>query len=450
MRAALVALLLAGPPVEPLWTTLPPEPAAVGTACLASFTELLERARPAVVAVHTDTADAVPGDPLGLLPGAHGIGSGFVLRSDGLIATNHHVIASAKAVSVRVLNIAHPFPAEILGSDPSADLALLRIRAAEPLPVLPLGDSDTLRPGAWVVAIGNPFGLTHVATKGIVSGKGRALERDRIEMLDFIQTDASIDHGNSGGPLLNLRGEVVGINTAINKEARGIGFAVPINLVKAVLPHLHQSGRLVRSYLGVTIDDVDAEIARSFGLDRPRGAVVTEVRPGSPAERAGLQQGDVVLRFAGTAIARRTDLTWRAATWPAYVPAALSVWRDRAELPLVITPVSRSASRHLSGAAAEPVAQILGLKVLDVTQKLAAEVDLATGIKGVVVVASEAKALEHDLRVGDVITEINGMAVESAEAFERALDRIPAGESVRFYLHRHQDARFVAIRKTWR
>ncbi len=354
-------LAYAAGPDEPLWTSLPLTDASSARARM-SIADLVERARPAVVAIHTSGLRSVPGEgfpfnPWRLFPEVpeservKGIGSGFVLRADGLVLTNHHVIFGAERVWVRVAGLGKRLPARVLGSDPRSDLALLRIDSPRALPVLPLGDSDRLRPGAWVVAIGNPFGLTHVATKGIVSGKGRMLGdlMTRSGFFDFIQTDAAIDRGNSGGPLLNLRGEVVGINTAVNSRACGIGFAVPVNLVKAVLPHLHRHGRLVRSYLGITIDDVDWDLARSSGLDRVRGVVVTEVRPDTPAQRAGMKKGDIILRFGRSPIEGRADLGWRAATWPSGRLVRIVVWRDRQERGLEIVPVVRAGDAQAAG-----------------------------------------------------------------------------------------------------
>jgi serine protease Do len=468
------------PGSDDLWTELAP-PVASGSpgASLASLSGLIEKSRAGVVAVQTEGPAAVldrSPTPFGLerwrlFPDVdservEGIGSGFVVRADGLVVTNQHVIEGAERIWVRLPAIGQRLRARVIGSDPRSDLALLKVTSRKPLHVLPLGDSDRLRPGAWVVAIGNPFGLECVATKGIVSGKGRTLgelPRFKAGFFDFIQTDAAIDRGNSGGPLLNLRGEVVGVNTAINARARGIGFAIPVNLVKAVLPHLMRHGRLVRSYLGVTIDDLSWELASSFGLDRARGVVIIGLRSGSPAEAAGLQKGDVILELDGFPIASRADLAWRASTWPAGRSLQLTVFRRGREQAFSLTPVVRPSEREKSaqGAKADrgrvgdpapslPLAEGSGLRVVELAAEVAEKVRLPAGTKGVVVIACDGPAAEGGLRLGDVICEIDGRPVGSPADLVRSLADLPIGGMVRFYLYRQRNARFVAFEKNWK
>lgn len=457
---------------RPLWSTLPGEQTDdTVTPHAASFARLVERARPAVVALHTRvrsgvqsgvTQERFPFDPWRLFPEVprrereEGIGSGFVIRADGYLVTNHHVVEHADSVEVRVAGLGAALPARVVGTDARSDLALLKVDPPRPLPVLPLGSSSALPVGAWVVAIGHPFGLTHVATKGIVSGKGRTLgdiPRFRPDYYDFIQTDAAIDRGNSGGPLLNLRGEVVGINTAINSRARGIGFAVPVDLAKAVLPRLRAQGRVVRSYLGVSIDPVTWEIATSFGRRDSDGVVVTRVVEDTPAERAGLHKGDIILEFNQSPVAGPGDMSWKASTAPSGRPVPVVIWRDGARRRLEITPVVRKGQQEkpdnrAARAEAAP-SPGLGLVIMDLDEKTAAVGGLPEGTRGVVVVGAEADAATHGIRVGDVITSVNGKEVADEAAFEQAVDEVPRGEMIRFYVLRQRSALFVALPKRW-
>ena len=464
---------------DELWTELAaPLDSGSPSTSLASLSGLIEKSRPGVVAVQTEGPAAVeerPATPFGLerwrlFPDVdpepiEGIGSGFVVRADGLVVTNQHVIEGAERIWVRLPAIGQRLRARVIGSDSRSDLALLKVKSRKPLHVLPLGDSDRLRPGAWVVAIGNPFGLACVATKGIVSGKGRTLgelPRFKAGFFDFIQTDAAIDRGNSGGPLLNLRGEVVGVNTAINARARGISFAIPVNLVKAVLPHLLRHGRLVRSYLGVTIDDLSWELARSFGLDRARGVVIIGLRPGSPAEAAGLLKGDVILELDGFPIASRADLAWRASTWPAGRPLRLTIFRHGRKQVVSLIPVVRpdgdkptQAAKTGRGRVGDsvpdfPLAEGPGLRVVELAAEVAEKVGLPAGTKGVVVIGCDGTAAEGGLRLGDVICELDGQPVGSPADLERGLAGLPIGGMVRFYLYRQRSARFVAFEKNWK
>lgn len=320
--AACLIALLAGPAAaqKTLWTdgTRDPIVAADAPVTFDAFSRLAARTAPAVVSIETEVG-------LAEFRGWHpfldqgegfqlGAGSGFIIRGDGYILSNNHVVENAKSIKVH-LQDGRVFEAELIGQDPATDLSLLRIDPGrEKLPAVPLGDSDRLAIGEWVVAIGNPMGLSHTVTAGIVSAKGRREVRpdDRLRYADFIQTDASINPGNSGGPLFNLRGEVIGINTAINARAQGIGFAVPINMVKTVLPALRKGGAVERSWLGVQIREVTPELASSNGLDRPRGALVAAVVREGPAEKAGLRAGDLIVRFGGTDIKRHDDLPWLA------------------------------------------------------------------------------------------------------------------------------------------
>lgn len=291
-----------------------PPPAPIGTLSTAplSFAPIAKRADPSVVFIET-FSDAGRGAKRRM---QNGIGSGFIIEKDGLVLTNNHVIDGGDVISVK-LSDERKFTAEIVGRDARTDVAVLRIKGKNFTPV-PLGDSDASDTGDWVVAIGNPFGLSHTVSVGIVSAKGRT--RDDVPLdpagyYDFLQTDASINPGNSGGPLFNLKGEVIGINTAIRGKAQGIGFAIPINMVKQLLPMLLREGRITRSALGIHIRDVrelsDEERAHMH-IGEDRGAMVDHVRPGSAAAKAHLEAGDVIVKFEGQLIDRATRLQWLA------------------------------------------------------------------------------------------------------------------------------------------
>lgn len=226
-----------------------------------------------------------------------GLGSGFIISKGGYILTNHHVVEGADRVKVNVVGAEQKYDAKVIGDDPELDLAVLKIITKQDLPVLKLGDSDQIRVGDWSIAIGNPYGLDHTVTVGVISAKQRPLNIGQAKFKNLLQTDASINPGNSGGPLLNLQGEVIGINTAINAEAQGIGFAIPINTVQEVLDDLIHKGKVSRPWLGVSIQDMTPELAKYFDVDIKEGAVISYVATGSPAEKAGLAQGDIILEL---------------------------------------------------------------------------------------------------------------------------------------------------------
>ncbi|GIX46403.1 MAG: hypothetical protein KatS3mg131_0614 [Candidatus Tectimicrobiota bacterium] len=313
----------------PLWQEAREAPAPAVPQGLEIFTELAEKLSPAVVNISAVHKEARRGggfprfrSPFGERPpfapdpfrefferffgeapphARQSLGSGFVIHPSGLILTNDHVIEGAEAIKV-ILQDERQLEARILGRDPKTDLALLQVEPADPLPAVVLGDSDALRIGEWVMAIGNPFGLSHTVTVGIVSAKGRVIGAGQYD--DFIQTDASINPGNSGGPLFNIRGQVVGINTAIIAGGTGIGFAIPINLAKEIVPQLYRSGKVTRGWLGVMIQKITPELAQALSLEEAHGALVTEVVADSPAAQAGIERGDIIVAFDGTGHSR--------------------------------------------------------------------------------------------------------------------------------------------------
>ena len=225
------------------------------------------------------------------------LGSGFIISKDGYILTNHHVIDGAQVIKVNITGVSKKYDAKVIGDDPELDLAVLKINADKDMPTVKLGNSNQIQVGDWAVAIGNPYGLDHTVTVGVISAKGRPLDIGQAKFKDLLQTDASINPGNSGGPLLNLQGEVIGINTAINAEAQGIGFAIPINTVQQVLDDLIHKGKVSRPWLGVSVQDMTPELAKYFNIDMKNGAVVGYIASGSPAEKAGIQQGDIIMEM---------------------------------------------------------------------------------------------------------------------------------------------------------
>jgi len=237
-----------------------------------------------------------------------GLGSGFIISKDGYILTNEHVINGADEIKVAIVGFDEPVEAELIGSDRELDLAVLKVDVKKDLPVLELGKSSEAKVGDWVIAIGNPYGLDHTVTVGVISAKGRPINIKDRHYKNLLQTDASINPGNSGGPLLNMNGEVVGINTAINAQAQGIGFAIPTSTVEEVLNELIEKGHVVRPYLGVYLQGLNQELADYFNLDNTDGALVAQVAPGSPAERAGLKRGDIILEYDGKQIKEPDEL----------------------------------------------------------------------------------------------------------------------------------------------
>jgi serine protease Do len=318
---------------------------------------------------------------------------------------------------------------------------LIKIEAKNDLPVAPVGDSDKLRVGEWVMAIGNPFGLSETVTAGIVSAKGRVIGAGPYD--DFIQTDASINPGNSGGPLFNFWGEVVGINTAIVAAGQGIGFAIPINMAKQVITQLKDQGRVVRGWLGVGIQGVTSELAKSFGLEKAEGALVSQVFEGTPAEKAGLKQGDVILEFDGKKIEEFGDLPRTVASTPVGKTVTIKVFREGTVLSLEATIAEMEEKVE---AAKAPTEKPLGITVQDMTPEIAKGLGLE-GVTGVVVteVKPQSPGAQAGIRRGDVIQEVNRTSVENVEAFERAVQEASTQESILFLIRRGEGSIFIAV-----
>jgi serine protease Do len=369
-----------------------------------------------------------PGQPQQAPQRATALGSGFIIDPDGYVVTNNHVIAGASEVSVR-LGDETTYPATVVGSDPATDLALLKIEADGPLPALELGDSDAAEVGDWVMAVGNPFGLGGSVTAGIVSARGRNIQAGPYD--DFLQVDASINRGNSGGPLFDLDGKVIGVNTAIyspNGGSVGIGFAIPSNMVKSVVAQLRENGKVERGWLGVQIQSVTPDLAAALGLAEPAGALVAALTPDSPAERAGIRTGDVILSFAGKEIADSRELARVVAQHPADSEAAVRLWRDGAEQTLdVVTGQQPSPERMAEVAGPTPDggyhSSELDAQLAAVTPELRARFGLADDAEGVLVLdIKEGSVFEEGLKPGDVIRKVDGSAVKSPQQVERIVD----------------------------
>jgi serine protease Do len=420
-------------------------------------------AKPAVVNVTTKMAQSERSERnlpnleeffrRGLPPGgrapSQGRGSGFVISKDGHILTNNHVVDDAASVQVK-LSDGREFTAKVVGKDAKTDLALIKIDAPADLPVLPLGDSAALQVGEPVMAIGNPFGLEQTVTTGIVSATGRLIGSGPYD--DFIQTDASVNPGNSGGPLINARGEAVGINSAIFSRSGGsigIGFAVPINMAKFVVPQLAQHGRVVRGWLGVSIQPMTTELAKSFGVAQSDGALVANVLEDSPAAKAGVKAGDIIVDFDGHKIGRTTDLTRIVAATPIGKDVRVSVLRDGKPMALTAR-IEKMDDKDVVAAADSGDATTrprLGVTVEPMTPELARQLGVTDG-RGVVVreVKEGSPAADAGVRAGDVITEINRKPIKSVEDLRKALEAQKAGTTALLLIHRDGGARYVTVK----
>jgi serine protease Do len=371
------------------------------------------------------------------------LGSGFIIDPKGLMITNNHVIEGADKIKVKLAE-GKEYEAEIKGRDPKTDLALLQIKGSGPFPHLTLGDSDAIRVGDWVVAVGNPFGLGHTVTQGIISAKGRVIGAGPYD--NFLQTDAAINPGNSGGPLLNLKGEVVGINTAIVATGQGIGFAIPSNLAKSIIPQLEEKGKVTRGMLGVQVQVVTPELAKSFGLTEPTGALVAEVNPDTPADKAGIKRGDIITKFNDTPIKHMNELPRLVAATQPGTKASVTVLREGKEKTFSLTVTELKEERQaVAGAEAEEESAV-GLTVENLTSELARRFGLKE-TKGVVVmrVAPGSAAAEAGLRPGDVIIEINGQALNTVSDYQKQLQRLKAGDFARLLIKRSGHTLYITL-----
>ncbi len=376
----------------------------------------------------------LPGEPAPGMPPERmqSLGSGFIIDPSGLIVTNNHVIDGADKITV-TLQDNTTLQATVVGRDPRTDIALLRVKADKPLPFVSFGDSAAARVGDWVLAIGNPYGLGGTVTAGIISARGRDIQEGPYD--DFLQTDAAINRGNSGGPLFDMDGQVIGINTAIYSPSGGsvgIGFAIPSDLAKPIVAQLRATGKVVRGWLGVKVQRVTAEIADSLGLAQPQGALVAGVEPGGPAAAAGLHGGDVILRFNGHDIKEMHVLPRIVAMTPVGSTAEVVVWRDGKQMTFTVTVAKLPPEQQLAQMdQSEPLATTLpdlGLTLAPLTTPERQRFHLSARQKGVLItdVAPGSAAAERGLAPGDVIEEVQQQRVASPEAVVKEVARLKA------------------------
>lgn len=437
---------------------------------LPSFADLAEAVGPAVVSIRADTYRDAPQrrsmDPFEFFFGPRGRqqqpndpnqqqqqqapqrfrqesgGSGFVISPDGLIATNNHVVEGADKLVVTLGG--RDYTAEVKGTDPATDTALIQIDAGHKLAYLKLGDSDALRVGDWVMAIGSPLGLDHTVTTGVVSAKGRSIgiSEEGSSFENFIQTDAAINFGNSGGPLVNLRGEVVGIATAINYGAENIGFAVPVNTLKGVLPQLREEGFVTRGYLGVNVANLTYELAQSFGFEGTDGVLVQSTLEGEPAAKAGLQNGDIITQVDDLATHDTRDLIDYISSRKPGDKVQVHLWRNGKQVTDTVelgkrpgAPQQAEAEEHDATGGVD----WLGIRFQALTPDLREGHGIPDSANGVMVTNVDADSPLYDVGVtaGDIIAEVNGDAIQGADDFVQKLEAVPSGTYLRLYVQRH-------------
>lgn len=450
---------------------------------LPDFTDLVEEVSPAVVNISTSravTRSPVAGGPgmpdleglppifreffeHGLPQGPQGqqqprqqqpspqsLGSGFILSKDGYVLTNNHVVEGADEIFVR-LSDRREMVAKLIGADPRSDLALLKIEADEDLPAVRIGKSSDLKPGEWVLAIGSPFGFDYSVTAGIVSAKGRSLPTENY--VPFIQTDVAINPGNSGGPLLNLDGEVIGINSQIFTRSggfMGLSFAIPADVAMDVVAQLKKTGAVQRGWLGVVVQEINKDLAESFGLPKPAGALVAQIMPGGPADEGGLQVGDVILEFNGQEINMSSDLPHAVGRVRPGEETSVVVMRDKKrrtlELEVGALPEDDSvaASAEPSEQAPSQASNRLGVAVAELTEKQREAMDVPAGI--VVREVRQGPAAMVGLRAGDVITSLDNKQIESVEQFEKITEALPTNRSVSMRVVRQGRASYITFR----
>jgi len=480
--ATVLGMVLAGGlGITPAGTAAKGAPAAPAAAPVAppagypDFASLAERVTPAVVSVYTE--DVVkpqdmrrfhqdmdpfefffgPGTPhpdMRRQQKRAGAGSGFFITADGLIVTNNHVVESADKIKVRLAD-GTELAAKVVGRDAATDVALIRADGKGPFTPLSLGDSDALRVGEWVMAVGNPLAMEHTVTVGVVSAKGRALGLSEAtrSFENFIQTDAAINLGNSGGPLVNLRGEVVGMNTAINAAGQNLGFAVPVNTVKAVRPQLEKRGKVVRGFLGVTVTNVDQKAEESFKLPSRDGALVESVSKGGPADKGDVRAGDVVVAVGGTAIQETRQLIDRVSATAPGQKVDLEIIREgkRITVPVVLGErPTAEGEEETSTAKGDTPSSRLGIEAAEISARTRRQFELPKDVEGVVItdVTELSPADDAGLRPGDVIMRVNDADVASQQEFHDAIAKVRSGTMVRLYVYRTQaqQSSFVFVR----
>jgi len=438
----------------------------IGGASLVNFADVVERINPAVVNIDTTTRGsdrrrrsrgAVPvpgvpdpfdspfdfGTPRERESPRRGAGSGFIIDADGSILTNNHVVDKAERITVK-LSDGRSLRARLIGADPDTDIALIKVDGQNGLPVAPLGDSASLRMGEWVCAIGNPLGYEHTVTVGVVSFLGRKLFDMSLD--NYIQTDAAINFGNSGGPLINSRGEVIGINAAISSRASSIGFAVPINGASAVLPQLRARGRVSRGYMGVGLRDVDADLERSLKLTVDHGALVQDITAGSPADRAGLRPYDVITSLDDRAITNDDQLIREISARAPGSSAKLRLVRDGKDQTLTVKLAERPLRDRGDKADSSPAPAerpkgdgdaLLGLTVREIDRQTADRLELPKQVQGVLITRVEPMSSSFDggIERGTVLLEINRQRIETTGDYRRVAKTARPGDVLTLYIY---------------
>lgn len=434
----------------------------------ASFSGLADSVSPAVVNIRTEKTTKTGGlrhfsrrpfgrknDPFedffdrffgNEMPREHkerSLGSGFLVDKDGYIVTNNHVVENADEIKVRLKN-GTDFNARIIGRDPKTDLALIKIEHDQNLPFLSIGDSEKLKVGQWVVAIGSPFGLEQTVTAGIVSAKGRVIGSGPYD--DFIQTDASINPGNSGGPLLNMDGEVVGINTAIISGGQGIGFAIPANLAKGIISQLKKTGEVTRGFLGVSIQNISEELAEYYGIKGGKGVIVAEVVPGAPADKAGLKVKDIILEVNGEKIEDNRRLSAMVAEIEVGKVVEIKVLRN-GDTETVNVEIGRMSDEGTASAPSKTDTESdMGINVAELTPELARRLNI-NDKTGVVVMDVQAgsKGEEAGVMHGDIIKEINHKPIKNLKEYQEIIDDVDKGDSLQMFIKRSNEG-FIVIK----
>jgi len=430
----------------------------------ANFSDLAEKVRPGVVNIQVvkpvknadfgfpnpfrtpfgDFFGPFSGENPHQIPMQQGVGSGFVISSDGYILTNNHVVDDANQIKIKLAD-GKEYDAKVVGRDPKTDLALLKAEGVSGLQALQLGDSDSLKVGNWVVAVGSPFGLEQTVTAGIVSAKGRVIGSGPYD--NFIQTDASINPGNSGGPLLNTKGEVIGINTAIFSQSGGnvgIGFAIPVNMAKEIVPQLKDKGRVTRGWLGVGIQKITPELAKSFGLKDEKGALVSQVAKGGPADKGGIETGDVIVEFDGNKVSDSNELPRMVAPLPVGKTVSVKVLRggNVVDREVKIGQLEEQKEEVATASTRKP----LGMTVQNITPEIAKGLGLKSET-GVVVasVVPGSPAANADIRSGDVIQQVNKKPVKDVEDFKKKIESEKDQETILLLIQRGENTLFAAL-----